>query len=152
MSYFSYFWGSEELSVEEKLKNENENLKKLNNTLVNDYNSLKIKNQNLNTTIENNSSFNEILNNDNNEKNKTISHLQLKLIEYEKKFVEQKNELELLNKEVEQMFYQTKTLTCENRLLKNSNKKMLNKSIQTDSNKINKLSQIDFSKFHFKED
>lgn len=152
MSYFSYFWGNEELSVEEKLKNENENLKKLNNTLVNDYNSLKIKNQNLNTTIENNSSFNEILNNDNNEKNKTISHLQLKLIEYEKKFVEQKNELELLNKEVEQMFYQTKTLTCENRLLKNSNKKMLNKSIQTDSNKINKYSQIDFSKFHFKED
>lgn len=152
MSYFSYFWGSEELSVEEKLKNENENLKKLNNTLVNDYNSLKIKNQNLNTTIENNSSFNEILNNDNNEKNKTISHLQLKLIEYEKKFVEQKNELELLNKEVEKMFYQTKTLTCENRLLKNSNKKMLNKSTQTCSNKINKLSQIDFSKFHFKED
>lgn len=152
MSYFSYFWGSEELSVEDKLKNENENLKQLNNTLVNDYNLLKQKNQSLHNTIDNNNNLREILNNDNNEKNKTISYLQLKLIEYENKFVEQNKELEILNKEVEQMFYQTKTLTCENRLLKNANKKMCDKSTQTITNKIDKSSQIDFSKFHFKED
>jgi hypothetical protein len=129
MSYFSYFFGNNELTVEEQLKNENENLKNLNNILVNDYNSLKITNQNLKTNIDNNNSLNEILNNDNNEKNKTISYLQLKLTEYEKKIVEQTNELELLNKEVQNIFY--------------NNKKKCNKITQT---------MNDLSKNHIKKD
>ena len=147
--------------MEEKLKLENENLKQSNEKLIDEFNSLKINYHNLNSNLKrNNEKINnddmlrEILNNDLEEKNKTISYLQLKLNDCENKMVSQATTLEQMDKEVRQMFYQMKVLTEENKMLKNKTKKLVESSTQTNNINENKSTQtsIDFTKFHFKED
>lgn len=161
MEYISSFFKSDELSMEEKLKLENENLKQSNEKLIDEFNSLKINYHNLNANLKrNNEKINnddmlrEILNNDLEEKNKTISYLQLKLNDCENKMVSQATTLEQMDKEVRQMFYQMKVLTEENKMLKNKTKKLVESSTQTNNINESKSTQtsIDFTKFHFKED
>ena len=161
MEYFSNFFKSDELSMEEKLKLENENLKQSNEKIIDEFNSLKINYHNLNANlkrnnekINNDNMLREILNNDLEEKNKTISYLQLKLNDCENKMVSQATTLEQMDREVRQMFYQMKVLTEENKMLKNKTKKLVESSTQTNNINESKSTQtsIDFTKFHFKED
>lgn len=161
MEYISNFFKSDELSMEEKLKLENENLKQSNEKIIDEFNSLKINYHNLNANlkrnnekINNDNMLREILNNDLEEKNKTISYLQLKLNDCENKMVSQATTLEQMDREVRQMFYQMKVLTEENKMLKNKTKKLVESSTQTNNINESKSTQtsIDFTKFHFKED
>ena len=161
MEHITNFFKSNELSEEEKLKLENENLKETNEKIISELNSLKINYHKLNSNLKRNSEkinndnmLREILNNDLEEKNKTISYLQLKLNDYENKMVSQTTTLEQMDKEVRQMFYQMKVLTEENKMLKNKTKKLVESSTQTNNINESKSTQtsIDFTKFHFKED
>jgi len=161
MEYISNIFKSSESSEEEKVKLENENLKKTNEKIIDELNSLKLNYHKLNSNLKKNSEaindnnmLREILNNDLEEKNRTISFLQLKLSDYENKAVEQTATLEQMDKEVKQMFYQMKVLTDENKLLKSKTKNLVESATQTNNILESKSMQtsIDFTRFHFKDD
>jgi hypothetical protein len=149
-NYFGYGEKSE-------LVNENENIKKVNDTIIDELNILKIKYNEIKKNLTKNikrveqaEEFKVLLNNELNEKNNTISYLQLKLLDYETHFLKQKIELEELNNETQRLHKQVNVLVCENQLLKK--KKSMNIATQTNTENESKSIQtkLDFTKYHFK--